>query len=67
MHFTWDISFGQVIVSIPILWLIGIISRMYAMMLRFRIEHEELMVDWCNRQTPPKNLMDLPTRKTRWW
>lgn len=67
MHFTWDISFGQVIVTIPIFWLIGIISRIYVILLRFRIEHEDLMVDWCARQTPPRRLSDLPTRQSRWW
>lgn len=67
MHFTWEISFGQVVVSIPIFWVMFMLGRIYSMMLRFRMEHEELMLDWCMRQTPPKNLMDLPTRKTKWW
>lgn len=67
MHFTWDISFGQVIVSVPILWVIILLMRVYQLLLRFRIEHEILMVDWASRQTPPIKLHELPTRQTKWW
>lgn len=67
MHFTWEISFGQVLVSIPIFSVLYILIKMHAMLLRFRIEHEDLMADWCARQTPPRKLMDLPTRIKSWW
>lgn len=67
MHFTWEVSFGQVIVSIPILWIAGQLWKMLNMLMRFRIEHEDLMVDWAARQNPPKILSDLPTRQKKWW
>lgn len=66
MHFTWEISFGQVIVSVPILWVLFMLMRLYNMMLSFRIEHEDLMIDWASRQSPPRRLSELPTRK-KWW
>lgn len=67
MHFSWELSFGQIVVSVPIVWILIMLMRLYSMMLRFRIEHEDLMLDWCAKQNPPRNLMDLPTRRTRWW
>lgn len=67
MHWTWDISFGQMAISIPIIWVIVMLMRVYQMMLNFRIEHEFLVQDWCLRQTPPVKLIDMPTRRNRWW
>jgi hypothetical protein len=67
VHFTWEISAGQVIVSIPLLWIISQLAKMTSMLLKFRIEHETLMLDWAARQTPPVRLTDLPTRATKWW
>jgi hypothetical protein len=67
VHFTWDISLGQVAISIPILWGVIMLLKIHQMMLRFRIEHEMLMRDWGGRQTPPVKLEDLPTRQTKWW
>ncbi len=66
MHFTWEISLGQVIVTVPIVWVMLMLMKIYTMMLNFRIEHETLMVDWASRQDPPVRLHDLPTRK-KWW
>jgi len=66
MHFTWDVSAGQVIVSIPIFWVLILFLRFQAALVRFRIEHDDLMVDWCNRQVPPRRLSDLPTRQSKW-
>lgn len=67
MHFTWDITFGQVVVSVPILWIVGMLMKMHGMLLRFRIEHEDLMADWAKRQNPPRLLSELPTRQSKWW
>jgi hypothetical protein len=67
VHFTWDISAGQVIVSVPLLWIIRELARITSMLMRFRIEHEELMIDWAARQVPPRVLSDLPTRQSKWW
>ena len=67
VHWSWDVSFGQVIVSVPIFWLIYVTWKMSQMMMRFRIEHEYLMQDWANRQVPPVRLQDMPTRQTKWW
>lgn len=66
VKFSWDISFGQVIVTVPIIWVMIMLMRMYNMLLNFRIEHEDLMADWAARQTPPRRLSDLGTRK-KWW
>lgn len=44
VKFSWDISFGQVIVTVPIIWVMIMLMRMYNMLLNFRIEHEDLMV-----------------------
>ncbi len=66
-HFTWDISFGQIVVSVPIFWVIFQLVKISNMLFRFRIEHEILMQDWASRQSPPARLIDLPTRQTKWW
>lgn len=66
MHFSWDISFGQVIVGIPLVVVAGYILRMHGMLMLFFVEHEELMKDWASRQSPPQKLSDLPTRQRRW-
>lgn len=65
MHFTWEISFGQIVVSIPILWVVYVLFKVQQMMLRFRMEHEILMTDWAERND--KKLHDLPTRQSKWW
>lgn len=67
MRWTWDISFGQAVISVPVIWLIIQTMRVYHMLLNFRIEHEFMVQDWCARQNPPVKLMDLPTRQRRWW
>ena len=67
MHFSWDISAGQIIVTFPLLWIIGQITKAMQLLLRVRVEHEILMSDWANRQTPPVRLQDLPTRQAKWW
>lgn len=64
-HFTWDVSFGQVIVSIPIFWVIYMLVKLYSMMLMFRMEHETLMMDWSKRNNI--DLHTLPTRQKKWW
>lgn len=67
MHFTWDVSAGQLVVTLPVFWVVIQLVKITNMLMRFRIEHEDLMVDWCARQDPPKKLSELPTRRTRWW
>lgn len=65
MHFTWEITLGQVVISVPIFWLLVMIARIYGMMLNFRMEHEVLMIEWAERND--KKLHDLPTRMKKWW
>lgn len=65
MHFTWDVSLGQVIVSVPIFAIIAMLIRLYSMMLMFRMEHEILMVDWAKRNGV--ELHTIPTRQKKWW
>ena len=67
MHFEWQLSLGQVVISVPIIWVVVMLMRIYTMLLRFRVEHELLMSDWALRQVPPVKLMDLPTRQGKWW
>lgn len=67
MHFVWELTLGQVIVGVPIIWVMGYLMKIYSMMLNFRIEHEILMTDWACRQDPPVKLHELPTRQKRWW
>lgn len=64
MHFSWDISLGQVIVTVPIMWVMVMLMKMYSLLLNFRIEHEDLMSDYAERKG--FKLSDLPTRR-RWW
>jgi hypothetical protein len=64
VHYTWDVTFGQLIISVPLFWVVVLIMRIYQLLLRFRIEHEILMVDWAERND--KKLHELPTR-TKWW
>jgi hypothetical protein len=66
-HFDWNFSFGQLVVSVPLLWAVFMLGKIYNMLLRFRIEHETLMIDWASRQDPPVRLTDLPTRQSKWW
>lgn len=66
MTFDWHVSFGQLIISVPIFWVVVMMARVYHLMLRFRIEHETLMIWWSESQNPKVNLHDLPTRK-QWW
>lgn len=66
MHFSWEITFGQVIISVPILWVMVMLMKIYGMLLNFRIEHEDLVLDWAKRQTPPRIVSELPTRR-KWW
>lgn len=67
MHITWELSIGQLMVGLPVLTLAVLMFRIYGMMLTFRIEHEILMRDWAERQTPPQQLHKLPWRQKRWW
>lgn len=67
MHLAWEISAGQIVISMPLLALALYAFRSYNMLLMFRIEHELLMRDWADKQTPPKKLHELPWRQKRWW
>lgn len=67
MHFTWDVTIGQVVVDAPILWIVVTLWRIQRMLFNFRIEHETLMQDWADRQVPKRKLRELPTRQTKWW
>lgn len=67
MHFAWDFTFGQVIVSIPILTILYMLIRIHSMLLNFRIEHEWLMMEWAGKQSPPVKVHELPTRQSKWW
>lgn len=62
MHFTWDVTFGQIVVGVPVLVILGILVRLDRLIQNFRIEHEYLMNDWASRQNPKINVKDLPTR-----
>lgn len=63
----WTVSFGQIVITVPLLWVTIMLFRIYAMLLNFRMEHEMLMQDWAARQTPPVKLYNLPTRNKKWW
>jgi len=65
VHFTWDISLGQLILTVPLGAIFIMLRAMFTMMTRFRMEHEILMRDWSERTGKP--LEDLPTRKNVWW
>jgi len=65
MHFTWDISLGQLILTVPLGAIFIMLRAMFGMMTRFRMEHEILMRDWAERKG--KSLEDLSTRKEAWW
>lgn len=67
MHFTWDISFGQVLLTLPLGAITLALFRIFRILLLFRMEHELLMEDWAGRQQPPQRLSDLHTRKKFWW
>jgi hypothetical protein len=67
MHFTWEITFGQVVISVPITLLVFAVARIYGLLWTFRVEHELLMGDWAKRQTPAAELKDLPWRQKRWF
>lgn len=67
IHWSSEISLGQVILTVPLGVILLILWKMLRMLLMFRMEHEMLMEDWAARQTPPKKLTELYTRKTFWW
>lgn len=67
MSFDWHVSFGQLIVSVPIFWVIVMLMKMHHLLLRFRIEHEILMNFWAESQNPKVKLHELPTRMKTWW
>lgn len=62
-HFEWTWNLGDIVVSVPILVLIGILWRFQATLIFFRIEHEDLMVDMCERKG--LKLHELPTRRLK--
>ena len=61
MHFTGDISLGQILVSVPVFALMGMVYSLSRKITLFRVEHEYLMADYCERHGLP--LMTLPTRQ----
>ena len=65
MHFTWDITLGNVILGVPLMGLLIVGMRVHSMLLHFRIEHEYLMQDWAERNG--KALDAMPTRKKGIW
>lgn len=67
MHFTWEISAGQVAISVPLAYVVYTVFKISQNLLRYRIEHEILMTDWACRQVPPVKLHELPTRMNKWW
>lgn len=67
MHFTWEITFGQVVIGVPIVALVVAVAKMYGLLLTFRIEHEVLMNSWAKDQTPQIELDKLPWRQKRWF
>lgn len=67
MHFTWDISLGQIMLGAPLATLAFYMLRIHKVLLLFRLEHEVLMRDWASRQTPPIKLSELPTRQKAWF
>jgi hypothetical protein len=67
VHWTWEISFGQAILTLPMALIAYWLFKTFKVLLLFRMEHEILMQDWALRQTPPVKLTDLYTRKRMWW
>lgn len=67
MHVTGEISAGQVIISVPLVFVLMMLMKLHSMMLMFRMEHEILMQEWAGRQTPPIQLHNLHTRQKKWW
>lgn len=67
MHFSGDISLGQIVVGAPITAVLYVLLKMHGMLLMFRMEHEILMTDWAGKQVPPIKLHELHTRQKRWW
>ena len=67
MHFTYDISVGQVILTVPLGFITVALFKIFRILLLFRMEHEVLMEDWASRQSPQKKLSELPTRRKFWW
>lgn len=67
MHFTWDISLGQIMLGAPLATLAIYMLKIHKTLLLFRIEHEELMRDWAARQNPPIRLSEMPTRQKAWF
>jgi hypothetical protein len=62
-HFEWSWNLGDIVVSVPIVVLIGVLWRFQATLIFFRIEHEDLMVDYCDRKGI--KLADLSTRRLK--
>ena len=67
MHFTWDISFGQILLGLPLLGILGALLKIFGILFKFRVEHETLMGWWARSQSPPVNLNEIPTRQGKWW
>lgn len=67
MHFTGDVTLGQIVVGAPLTLITYILLKMYGMLLMFRMEHEMLMTEWAARQDPPVQLHKLHTRIKKWW
>jgi len=67
MKFVWEITFGQIVMGVPLGVIIIVLMKMFRILLLFRMEHEMLMQDWALRQNPPVKLVDLHTRKRMWW
>lgn len=60
MNFTWDISIGQVVMSVPLGLILVMLLSLNRKITLFRIEHEYLMADWAERKG--LKVIELPTR-----
>lgn len=65
IHFTWDISIGQILTGVPLFGIGVALLKIYNMMLMFRMEHEILMQDWSKRTGI--ELHTIPTRQKKFW
>ena len=67
MRFTWDMSLGQAIITIPLIGILILILKLYGLIIRFRLEHEILMNWWADSQIPKIQLAEIFTRKKGWF
>jgi hypothetical protein len=60
MTLSWEISLGQIVLSVPLGFILLSLWTLNRKITLFRIEHEYLMADWAERKGI--RLKELPTR-----